>query len=93
MVISTDGRTVEDARQGMRDEIDYKNEVQLLIIVLYIYITARATLSCPSAALQGRSEGRFFCGGITADLTACGVTPDLTAPTQILTALPYFEAP
>ena len=34
-----------------------------------------------------------FGGDITSDLTAPGVTPDLTAPPKILTAPTNFEAP
>ena len=35
----------------------------------------------------------FFGGGISPDLTIPSVTPDLAAPTEILTAQHYFEAP
>ena len=42
---------------------------------------------------QGRAEGLVFGGGITPDLTAPCVTPDLNAPPKILTAPPYHNIP
>ena len=42
------------------------------------------------ASIQGACRGVVFGGGITSDLTASGVTPDLTAQPKILTR---YEAP
>ena len=37
-------------------------------------------------------RGVFFGGGIAPNLTAPGVTPDHTAPPNVLTASPYYKA-
>ena len=55
--------------------------------------TCKNTKKCMCSDMSsGACRGMVFGGRITPELTAPGVTPDLTAPPKILTS-PYFEAP